>query len=190
MAYLTQQQLESMQFKSLGKNVKVSDKAAIYNADQISLGDNCRIDDFCIVSGNVTIGRFCHVTPMCLLAGGLPGITLDDFCTLAYNVKVFAQSDDYSGATMVNSLVPKKFKNETFAAVVLGRQTIIGTGSIIMPGVVLAEGCSVGAMSLVTNSTQPWGIYVGIPARRVKDRKQDLLQLEQQFLQEMTNDSL
>lgn len=188
MAYLTEQQLEAMGFRSLGKNVKISDKAAIYNPELISLGDNSRIDDFCIVSGKVSIGRFCHITPMCLLAGGTPGIELEDFCTLAYNVKVFSQSDDYSGETMVNSLIPKKFKNEFFAPVRLCRQTIVGAGSTIMPGVVLAEGCSVGAMSLITKSTSPWGIYVGIPAKRIKDRKQDLLVLEQQFLQENNHD--
>lgn len=189
MAYLTQQRLAALGFLSLGKNVRVSDKAAIYNPELISIGDNSRIDDFSIVSGKVSIGCFCHITPMCLLAGGAPGITLDDFCTLAYGVKIFAQSDDYSGETMVNSLIPKKFKNEFFAPVLLSRQTIVGAGAIIMPGVHLAEGCSVGAMSLVTKNTQPWGIYVGIPAKRKKDRKRDLLNLEQQFLREINNDS-
>lgn len=190
MAYLTQSQLDVLGFKALGKNVKISDKAAIYNPEQIAIGDNSRIDDFCIVSGKVSIGSFCHITPMCLVAGGTPGITLDDFCTLAYGVKIFSQSDDYSGETMVNSLIPKKFKKELFAAVSLGRQTIVGAGATIMPGVHLAEGCSVGAMALLTKSTQPWGIYAGIPAKRLKERKRDLLQLEQQFLRELKNDPI
>ncbi|KKO46985.1 hypothetical protein WG68_03380 [Arsukibacterium ikkense] len=190
MAYLTSEQLSASGFKSVGANVKISDKAAIYNPEQISIGNNSRIDDFCIVSGSVTIGDYCHITPMCLLAGGTPGITLEDFCTLAYSVKVFAQSDDYSGQSMVNSLIPKKFKNEFLAPVTLSRQTIIGAGAIILPGVAVAEGCSVGAMSLVTQSTQPWGIYVGIPAKRLKDRKRDLLKLEQQFLNEQKDDSI
>lgn len=189
MAYFTQKQLEDMGFKAIGKNVRISDKAAIYNPEHISIGDNSRIDDFCVVSGNVSIGSYCHITPMCLLAGGTPGIILDDFCTLAYGVKVFSQSDDYSGSTMVNSLIPKKFKNELFAPVILARQTIVGAGVTIMPGVTLAEGCAIGAMSLITKSTQPWGIYTGVPARRIKDRKRDLLQLEQQFLREINNDS-
>ena len=190
MAYLTQSQLDALGFKALGKNVKISDKAAIYNPEQIAIGDNSRIDDFCIVSGKVSIGRFCHITPMCLVAGGTPGIALDDFSTLAYGVKIFSQSDDYSGETMVNSLIPKKFKKELFAPVSLGRQTVVGAGAIIMPGVILAEGCSVGTMALLTKSTQPWGIYAGIPAKRLKERKRDLLQLEQQFLREIKNDPI
>ena len=108
MAYLSIQELKSMGFKSLGKSVKVSDKASIYNPEKIELGDFSRVDDFCIISGNVTLGKYVHITPMCLVAGGEPGIFLNDFCTLAYGVKIFAQSDDYSGMTMVNSLIPKK----------------------------------------------------------------------------------
>lgn len=184
MAYLPEKTLQSMGFKTVGVNVRVSDKASIYNPEMIELGDYSRIDDFCVVSGKLSIGRYCHITPMCLLAGGVPGIKLSDFCTLAYGVKVFAQSDDYSGSTMVNSLVPGKFKNEYLANVVLERQVIVGAGSIIFPGVTIREGCSVGAMTLVNKSTQPWGIYAGNPARRIKDRKQNLLELEAQFLKE------
>jgi len=190
MAYLTEKALRTLGFKVLGNNVKVSDRASIYNPETIELGDHSRIDDFCVVSGKVSIGRYCHITPMCLVAGGSPGVTLSDFCTLAYGVKVFAQSDDYSGRTMVNSLVPNKFKDEYLAEVLLERQVIVGAGSVIFPGVTIREGCSIGAMALVNRSTQPWGIYVGNPARRVKDRKNDLLRLEAQFLKEQKNDSI
>jgi acetyltransferase-like isoleucine patch superfamily enzyme len=185
MAYYTEQQLQDLNFKSLGKNVKISDKASIYNANQISIGHNSRIDDFCILSGSITIKSHCHITPMCLVAGGQPGVFLEDFCTLAYGVKIFAQSDDYSGKTMANSLVPRQYKSETFESVHLGRHVIVGAGSIVMPGVCIAEGCSVGAMSLVNKCTEPWGIYVGSPAKRLKNRSKELLLLEKQFLKEI-----
>jgi len=184
MAYLSEEQLQAMGFKKLGKNVRISDKAAIYNPEQMELGDHVRIDDFCVVSGNLSFGRFIHVTPMCLVAGGIPGIVLEDFCTLAYGVKVFSQSDDYSGQTLVNSNIPKGFKNEKFAAVHLHRQVIVGAGAVIMPGVNVAEGCAIGAMALVTRSTEAWGVYAGTPAVRLKDRSRDLLSLEKQFLEE------
>lgn len=190
MAYYSDADLRSMGFKFLGKNVKISDKASIYNFEQIEINDNSRIDDYCVISGRVVIGKFCHITPMCLIAGGIPGVYLQDFSTLAYGVKVFSQSDDYSGATMVNSLVSKKFKKEVYERVEIGRHVIVGASSVIFPGVVVAEGCSVGAMTLVNKSTDPWGIYVGNPARRIKNRKQDLLSLEKEFLKDYENDSI
>jgi acetyltransferase-like isoleucine patch superfamily enzyme len=183
MAYLTDAQLQAMGFKSLGKEVKISDRASIYNADQIEIGDYSRIDDFCVVSGNVKIGRNVHIAPYCLVAGGEQGITFEDFSGLAYQVQVFTQSDDYSGLTMTNPTVPAAYKKEAKKAVLIGRHSIVGAGSIIMPGVKLNEGTSVGAMSLVRKATESWSIYLGNPAKKIKERKKDLLELEKQYLE-------
>lgn len=183
MAYLTDSELKKLGFKYLGKNVKISTKASIYNPDQIEIDDNSRIDDFCVVSGKVKIGRNVHVTPQCLVAGGEPGLVIEDFVTLAYGVKVFTQSDDYSGLTMTNSTVPKCYKNEIKQSVKLKRHSIIGAGSIILPGVTLNEGTTVGANSLILKTTNSWSIYVGSPAKKIKDRKKDLLNLEKKYLE-------
>lgn len=182
MGYLTSDQLKKINFKNIGENVKISDKASLYDCSQMEIGDNSRIDDFCVISGKVVIGKYCHITPMCLVAGGIPGITFEDFSTVAYGVKVFAQSDDYSGESLVNSLIPKKFKNEFFSPVRLSRQVIVGAGTVIMPGVHIAEGCAVGAMSLVLKDTDPWGVYAGVPVKRLKERSNKLLNLERDFL--------
>lgn len=182
MAFLTEEKLKEMGFKSLGKGVKISDKAAIYNCERISIGDHTRIDDFCVVSGTVTLGRNVHIAIFNNIAGGDLGVTMDDFSGLAYGCHIFAQSDDYTGRTLTNPTVPSEYKNEAKAPVHIGRHVIIGTSSLVLPGVTLADGCSVGAMSMVTKSTEPWGIYFGVPAKRIKNRKQDLLVLEKQYL--------
>lgn len=182
MAYYTCKELKELGFKTIGKNVKISTKASIYNHGSIEIGDNSRIDDFCVVSGNIKIGKNVHITPMCLVAGGEKGIIFEDFTTIAYGVKVFTQSDDYSGETMTNSTIPKEFKKEFKKEIILEKFTIVGAGSLIMPGVTLKEGTSVGAMSLVTRSTEPWGIYVGSPAKRIKERKKDLILLSEKYI--------
>jgi len=187
MAYYSQNELKMLGFKHIGENVKVSDKASIYNHDQIEINDNSRIDDFCVVSGKIRIGRNVHITPNCLVAGGEEGIIFEDFTTIAYNVQVFTQSDDYSGLTMTNSTVPKQYKNECKLEVTIKRHSIVGAGSIIMPGVTLSEGTSIGAMSLVLKSTEPWSVYLGIPAKKIKTRNKDLLQLEKEYLNNESN---
>ena len=182
MSYLTRAQLITMGFKFVGENVRVSDKASIYNADQIEIGNNSRIDDFCVVSGKVVIGRNVSVAVFCNIAGGSEGVTLDDFSALAYGCQVFSQSDDYTGQWMTNPTVPAKYKRETKRPVHIGRHCIVGTNSVIFPGVTLGEGCAVGAMTLVTTSTKEWSVYFGIPAKRLKERRRELLQLEQEYL--------
>lgn len=184
MAYLNRSQIEAMGFRHVGRDVLISDRASIYDAARIEIGDHSRIDDFCCVSGNVVIGRNVHFALGCNVAGGEPGIRFHDFAGLAYGCHVFAQSDDYSGATMTNPTVPGRYKSETKAPIEIGRHCIVGTSSIVFPGVVLAEGTAVGAMAVVTKSTEPWSIYIGNPARRIRSRKRDLLALEEQYLAE------
>lgn len=182
MAFLSTTELAAMGFKSLGRNVLISTKASIYDPEQIEIGDHSRIDDFCVISGKVTLGRHVHIAIFCNIAGGSEGVTLDDFAGLAYGCQVFSQSDDYTGRALTNPTIPARFKRDTKKAVHLGRHCIVGTNSLIFPGVTLAEGCAVGAMSMVTKSTLPWSVYFGIPAVRIKARKRDLLQLEQELL--------
>lgn len=184
MPFLNDNEIQELGFKHVGKNVRISTRAAIYDAAQIEIGDNSRIDDFCIISGRVSIGRNVHIAVFCNVAGGSEGIIFDDFSGLAYGCQVFTQSDDYSGKSLTNPTAPDGYKKETKKAIKIGRHAIIGTNSIIFPGVEIAEGCSIGAMTMVTKSTEPWSVYFGIPARRLKSRSKDLLLLEQQYLRE------
>jgi galactoside O-acetyltransferase len=63
----------------------------------------------------------------------------------------------------------------------IGSHVIIGAGSIVLPGVTLEEGVAVGALSLVKKDCEAFGIYMGVPAKRIGGRKRDLLELEQQL---------
>lgn len=189
MAYYTKEELKKFGFKYIGENVKISNKASIYNHNTIEIGDDSRIDDFCVVSGKVTIGKNVHIAPFCLIAGGEKGIIFEDFSGLAYQVQVFTQSDDYSGKTLTNPTIPDKYKKEIKKEVIIKKHSIVGAGSIILPGVVLFEGTSVGALSLVRKKTEEWSIYLGNPAKKIKNRKKDLLQLEKQYLESKKSDT-
>lgn len=184
MAFLSDNELHTMGFRRLGRNVRISAKAAIHGPHMMEIGDHSRIDDFCVVSGRVTIGRNVHIAVFCNIAGGTEGVTFEDFSGLAYGCHVFTQSDDYSGQTLTNPTVPAKYKHEAKKSIRIGRHSIVGTASLVFPGADLAEGTSVGAMSVVTRPTEPWSVYVGSPARKVKDRRRDLLELENEYLRE------
>ena len=182
-SYYSPQELNSFGFRSVGHNVLVSSKSSIYDAHLIELGNNVRIDDYCCISGNIVLGNHCHVTPFCLLAGGEKGLLVGNYCTFAYRVSVFTQSDDYFGNSMVNSTIPKKFKNEIKKNIFIEDHVIIGANSVVLPGCSLAVGTSVGACSLVTKSTDAWGIYYGSPARRRGERSKKILKITSQFEQ-------
>lgn len=187
MSFYSRDALEQLGFKSLGTNVLLSDKASIYNHSEIEIGDNSRVDDFCIISGKVTIGRNVHIAAFCNVAGGKKGVVIEDFSGLAYGCQILSQSDDYSGKTLTNPTIPSRYKNEVKLPIHIGRHCIVGTSSVIFPGVTLGEGTSVGAMTMVTKDTLPWSIYFGIPAKRLKRRSRDLLELERAYLQDEMN---
>lgn len=182
MAFYSDQELQQFGFKRLGSNVKVSTKASIYRPHEMEIGDNSRIDDFCLLSGKILIGKNVHLAAFSNVSAGECSVTFQDFSGLAYGCHVFTGSDDYSGKTLTNPTIPLEYKGLTEANVTLGRHVIIGTNSVIFPGVIIAEGCSVGALSMVTKSTEPWGIYFGAPARRIKERSNNLLELEKLYI--------
>ena len=184
MAMLSRDVMESMGFSSLGENVQISDRASFYGISRISIGNNVRIDDFCILSagiGGINIGDYIHIAAYTSLIGG-GKILLDDFCNLSSRVSIYSSSDDYSGEKLTNPTVASEYTGVTHAGVLLGRHVIIGCGSVILPGVVLEDGVAVGALSLISKSCTAFGVYAGNPARRIRERKRDLLEIEKNFL--------
>ena len=113
MGFLSEDELQSMGFRKLGKHVKISDKASIYDADQMEIGDHSRVDDFCVLSGRILLSRNVHIAVFCNLAGGEAGIEIDAFSGLAYGATVFTQNDDYSGETLLGPTIPEKYRQQT-----------------------------------------------------------------------------
>lgn len=187
MGLLSQDQIKEMGFADIGDNVLLSNKASYYNCANIKIGNNVRIDDYCVLSagaGGIEIGSYIHIAVYTSLIGA-GKIRLGDYSNISSRVAIYSSSDDYSGTCMTNPMVPDHYTNVTHADVVLDRHVIIGAGSIILPGVILEEGVAIGALSLVSESCKKFGIYSGVPARKIKDRKMDLLQCELQFINNM-----
>jgi galactoside O-acetyltransferase len=90
---------------------------------------------------------------------------------------------------MTAQAVPQKYTRFRGGKVVFGRHVIVGSSSTIVGPAVLGEGCSVGAMSLITKDLEPWGVYIGTPARRIKERKKDLLDMEKRLMAEISGAS-
>lgn len=177
-------ELKKLGFKNVGYNVLISRKVSIYNSEEIQIGNNVRIDDFCILSGKITIGNYIHIAAYSALYGGKKGINIQDFANISSKVSIYSVSDDYSGETMTNPLVPDKFKNVKSEEVTIEPHVIIGSGCVVLPGVVLKEGSSFGALTLINKNSDSWSVNVGIPFKKVKERSKGLLELEKRFLME------
>lgn len=170
MAFLTNDQLKQLGLKSFGENVLISDKASIYSPHLISIGSNVRIDDFCILSGEITLGNYIHIAAYCALYGKY-GIVMDDYTGLSPRCTLFSASDDFGGDYLISPMVPEAYTNVTGGLIHIKKFSQIGANTVILPNVTIAEGVAVGAMSLVKNDLKEWMIYAGIPANKIKQRE-------------------
>lgn len=180
-SFYSEDELKKIGFKSYGKNVLISRNAQIYGASKMVIGNNVRIDDFCVLSGAIELGSNIHIAVFCGIFAGNTGVKMCDFSTLSSRCVIYAESDDYSGEHLTNPTIDEEYLERVSGKVELGRHVIVETGATILPGVSIGEGTAVGSMSLVTKSLDEWGIYVGIPCKYKKERSKKLLELEKKY---------
>lgn len=174
-SFYTENELKRLGIGKIGDNVLISKKASIYNAQDLKIGNNVRIDDFCILSGKITLGNYIHISAYTALFGGRKqGIIVEDYATISARCEIYALTDDYSGNSMTNPMVPEKYRNVYEARVRIEKYVIIGAGCTVLPGVTIGEGTAIGAMSLVNKEVDKWGIYVGIPCKKIRERSREL----------------
>jgi dTDP-4-amino-4,6-dideoxy-D-glucose acyltransferase len=167
-----------------GRNVKVHKTVEFSNPASICLGSNVRIDCFSMIFARekVILGNNVHLAPGTCISGG-EGVEIGNFSGLSSRVNIFTASDDYTEGYLTNPTVPVEFKNTKRGKVVLGEHVIVGCGSVIMPGVTLARGVAVGALSFVNRDIPEYSIVSGNPARMLGHRNADrLAELEQKYI--------
>mgnify|MGYP001188800269 CR=1 FL=1 len=188
-SFYGEDELKELGFRSVGKNVYISRKASFYGLQNMIIGDYVRIDDFCILSGDIKIGNHIHIAAYSALYGGTHGIVLSDFVTLSSRNIIYAESDDYVGASLSNPLIGSKYRKISGQKVIFEKHVLVGTNCTILPGAYLAEGVSIAAMSLVKNKLEAWTVYAGIPVKKIKNRDMGILRLEQEYLMELEEEN-
>ena len=175
-SFYTQEELEQIGLKSFGENVLISRKVSIYGASNIEIGNHVRIDDFCILSGNLKLGSHIHISAYSALYGA-KSIVMEDYTGLSARCTVYSAVDDFSGNYLIGPMVDKAKTNVTGGQVTICKYVQIGAGCTIMPNLTINEGVAVGAMSFINKTLAPWSIYAGVPAIRIKERCKKLLEL-------------
>ncbi len=173
-SFYSEAELEKIGFKRIGQNVKISKKSSFYSAKNMTIGDNVRIDDFCILSGTISIGNNVHISAYCALYGKY-GIEINDYSGCSARTIIYSETDDFSGEYMIGAIIPDEYKNIKKGKVILEKYTQLGSETIVMPNIIISEGAVTGAMTFVNKDLEEWSINVGIPVRRIKERKKDLL---------------
>ena len=150
--YLNKNQQFELGINKIGKNCKISKKIRGYSLKCV-VGNNVRIDDDVVLKGKITIKSNVHIARGCTLSGGKKGIILENFSTLSNFCQIFTESDDYIKTTVSGGTLDdkerKKFCKTYSKEVSIGKSTIIGPFSVILPGAEIGDFCTVGPYSCI-----------------------------------------
>ncbi|MBL7901824.1 MAG: acyltransferase [Bacteroidia bacterium] len=171
------EQFDYSLLKSCGKDVFISARAEIRRPHLVSVGSHVAIDSGVYITTKANIGDYTHISPYVTVIGGEKSeFVLGHFATVAAGSRIIAGSDAFLGEGFTSVTVPAEFRDKVeFSTVRISRFAGVGTNVILMPGVCIGEGSVIGAGALVTQDTEPWTIYVGVPARPLKIRKKEVL---------------
>ena len=159
----------------LGDDVRRSDKAEITQPEHFYIGNHVSIDMGVYISVRADIGDYVHIAPhVCIIGGKDSFIYMGDFTNISAGGKIIVASDDFNNG-MLNPIVPLEYRHLIGGETRMERFSCVGTNSVVLPNVNMAEGSILGANSLLTKSTIPWGIYVGSPAKLIKMREKKLV---------------
>ena len=90
-------------------------------------------------------------------------VSIGDHVTVTSGVKFIT----HDGSTcLVKDEQGKRYQR--FAPIQVGSHVFIGVNTIVMPGVSIGSNVVIGACSLVSKPLSESGVYVGIPAKKIK----------------------
>jgi len=158
--------------KSCGENVTIYPMAKIAFPHTVEIAANAKVRDFAFIFAGegVKIGEYSDIQPHTVIWGG--GLTIiGDRVSTGPGTVFLSQTYSHKtpGLKMVDGMGDEQ--SEILGGVLeVGNDVYIGANSTIMP-VKIGEGCVIGAGSFVGKDCEPWGIYVGSPAKRVGERE-------------------
>lgn len=143
--------LRKMIYKSMG--YKIGKGSMIYHQCFCGAGNGDK--------GKITMGDYSYVNYRC-------------FIDLSEDIYIGNHVSIAFGCTFITSTHELGDENQRAEkgiafGIVVEDGCWIGARTSIMPGVTIKKGCVIGSDSLVLSDTEPNGLYVGHPAKRIKD---------------------
>lgn len=154
----------------IGKNTIIEKGVTInplLGGGEIIIGENCELKKGCQIlsyGGKIKIGNSCSVNPYSILYGQ-GDLIIGDGVRIATQTVIIPSNHIFDSAE-------KQIKDQGLLnkGIVIEDDVWIGCGCRILDGITIKKGSVIGAGSVVNKDTDPFGIYVGIPAQKIKSR--------------------
>lgn len=181
--FMSEEELAALGLAACGSDVSIDRTVQLHGRERIEIASHVRIDAFSVLSAGpdgISLGRHVHLGAYVFLAGAAR-IEVGDFSGLSGRTSVYSSNDDYTGVALTGPTIPGRFRRVNSAPVLVGRHCIVGAGTVILPGVTLADGVAVGALTVVRHDIPEFTIVAGAPCRQIGTRRRDVLELEDQL---------
>jgi virginiamycin A acetyltransferase len=131
-----------------------------------------RIDSFVKIKpvggeGNIIIGRNSYINSGTVIYSG-NGVIIGENVLIAANCTLAPVNHEFRKRSQ--KIVEQRFQPSK-GGIVIEDDVWIGANTVLLDGSIIREGCVIGASSLVLGELDPYGIYVGIPVKRIGERK-------------------
>jgi galactoside O-acetyltransferase len=158
-------------FKNIGIGVDVYEPIAVMKPEAIWLSNHIIISEFAYINGGsgTYIGNHVHIAAHTSISGG-GYCVMEDFTGISAGVRLITGSASFNGEGLTSPTLPVKFQAVKRSYVIIEKHATLATNVVVHPGVTIGEGTIVSSGSVVTKDTEPWSIYMGIPAKKVRDR--------------------
>jgi galactoside O-acetyltransferase len=152
----------------IGKNSRIKRGVKIIgNAQRIKIGCNFKIWHRCFIGigdGNISFGNNGHLGVDVYINASKGNISIGNNVAIAPKTQIYSYSDTYEYGKLIGEV-------NKVADVIIMDNILIGSGSIILPGVTIHEGAIVGAGAVVTKNVAPFTIVGGVPAKEIGKRE-------------------
>lgn len=128
----------------VGGNTKIQRGVYIGSGNNVSIGSNCQVNENTRLD-NVLIGNHVMIARECIVLGKMHENSSAELPMSEQGVK---------------PVQPTIIEDDVW----------LGLRVIVMPGVTIRKGCIVAAGAVLTKDTEPYGVYAGVPAKRIKNR--------------------
>lgn len=119
---------------------KINSKCYFVNKD-VDIGEDTFINCGCTFEGPIKIGKH---------------------CSIGYEVLMVASEHKIGGSD-------NRARDTISKPITIGNGVWVAARVTILPGVTIGDGCIIGAGAVVNKNCEANGLYVGVPARRIKD---------------------
>ncbi|MEG1311858.1 MAG: CatB-related O-acetyltransferase [Romboutsia sp.] len=157
-------------------------------------GKNVGLYDVEYVEKGTSIGDYSYLNSGCMLISG----SIGRFCSIGYRT-IIGPNEHPIKELITHPVIydngykfiqnNKKVKFSQKKAPIIEDNVWIGANCVIMNGVTIGEGSVIGANSVVTKDIPPYSVAVGMPAKVLKNRKEEF-DIEDIKLKNMTTDEI